>query len=209
MTENSINALKILRTTDNLQWHLVPLIVIVFYIYLNEAQKGNLSAVFLGTAMWAYELVWEMFNGLILHFTGFAALWSTPGNTAYLIYVGLPIEISIFFALGGLLLIKALPPDKDLKIAGINNRVFIVASAGFGAVIGEFALNRAGILGWDYRLWGYPHLWVIFINYFGPAWALVRLHDSKSLRTKRLLARGLIVAAIVCHLIFATLLGWV
>lgn len=39
-----------------------------------------------------------MFNALVLHWSNRAAMWTTPVDTAYLILVGLTIEISAMFA---------------------------------------------------------------------------------------------------------------
>jgi hypothetical protein len=125
MTEASLKALSNLRNPDQVQWYVIPLLAVVAYIYLSEIERKNFSAVWLGVATWAGELIWEMGNGLVLHFTGTAPLWSTPGPTAFLLYAGLNIEITLFFALAGLLLVKCLPPDPNLKILGIGNRILL------------------------------------------------------------------------------------
>lgn len=209
MTEASRQALDILRATDHFQWQVVPMIIILAYLLINELQKGNFSAVYLAVALWGAELVWEMINGLVLHFSGFAPMWCTPGNTSFLIYVGLPVEISIFFAMGALTLVKAIPKDQSLKIAGINNRIIIPALAALSAVIAEAVLNRVGVLVWAWRWWGWPHIWVIFINYWWPAMLLVWAHDRASLRSKRRAAVIGLALAAGCHLVFATWLKWV
>ncbi len=209
MTEASVEILKILRSTDNLQWYVVPMIIFVAYIYLNEVEKGNRSAVLLGIFLWAGELIWEMINGLVLHFSQYAPLWATPGSTAFLIYVGINIEIMLFFSVGALLLIKCLPKDKHLKLLGVPNRLLIPVLGAFSAVIAEVVLNRCGMLVWSWRFWGWPHLYIIFINYCLPALGLVWLHDNLSLRSKRKVAYTTVVLAIICHIIFATSLGWI
>jgi hypothetical protein len=209
MTEASQQAMNILRSTDNLQWYLISMLIFVTYIYINEIEKRNWSAVWLGISLWAFELIWEMTNGLILHFTQYAPLWNTPGNSAFLIYVGINVEICLMFAVGGLVFIKALPKDKTLKIMGVPNRLLIPIAAAITAVIGEVILYKAGILVWDWWFWRWPHLYLIFINYCGPCFALAWAHDNLRTRTKRKVARALLIAAVVCHLVFATILGWV
>jgi len=209
VTEASRQALDILRSPDHFQWQVVPMIIVLAYLLINELQKGNFSAVYLAVALWGAELVWEMINGLVLHFSGFAPMWCTPGNTSFLIYVGLPVEISIFFAMGALTLVKAIPKDQSLKIAGINNRIIIPALAALSAVIAEAVLNRVGVLVWAWRWWGWPHIWVIFINYWWPAMLLVWAHDRASLRSKRRAAVIGLALAAGCHLVFATWLKWV
>jgi len=83
MTDASVQALSVLRSTDNLQWYIIPLLVFVFYIYFVEIEKKNWSPVLLGLAFWATEFIWEMFNALILHFTEYSALWTTPGELRF------------------------------------------------------------------------------------------------------------------------------
>ena len=209
MTEASQRALEILRQIDNFQWYLVPMIAFVGYIYLTEVENKNWSAVYCGIILSAFELIWEMVNGMILHFTEVAPLWATPGNTAYLLYIGLPIEIYLFFLVGGLLLIKALPADKNLKIAGIPNRIALPLAGAAMAVVGEVALYKGGVLAWHYWFWKWPHVYVIFINYCLPSLTLVWIHDNLGSKTKIKLIIGLSVAAVICHIIFAEVLGWV
>ncbi|HOV12667.1 MAG TPA: hypothetical protein PK771_00105, partial [Spirochaetota bacterium] len=81
MTENSINAINNLRNIDNFNWSIVPLLVFVIYIYVNEFNKKKYDIVLISVSTFFAELIWEMFNALILHFTNYAPLWSTPGKT--------------------------------------------------------------------------------------------------------------------------------
>ena len=209
MTEASLQALSLLRQPERMQWYVIPFLAAVAYFYLNEAEQGNWSAVWLGIATWAAELIWEMCNGLVLHFSNYAPLWSTPGPTAFLIYAGLNIEITLFFAVCALLLIKLLPKDRTLKILGLSNRVFIPVAGGLVAVFAEVLLNRCGLLIWDWKFWGWPHLYLIVVAYCAPALFLAWAHDHTPLRKQRNAAFYLLAAAAVCHLVFATLLGWV
>ena len=41
MTEASLEMLSNLRSTENLQWYVVPLIVLIVYIYNTELEKKN------------------------------------------------------------------------------------------------------------------------------------------------------------------------
>jgi hypothetical protein len=192
-----------------MQWYVIPLLAVVAYIYLNESGKGNWSAVWLGIATWAAELIWEMFNGLVLHFTQHAPLWSTPGSSAFVIYAGLNVEITLFFSVSALLLIKALPRDKSVRIMGIPNRLLIPSGGAALAVAAEVVLNRCGMLIWDWRFWGWPHFYLILIAYCAPALGLVWIHDNVPLRSKRRAAGILLALAAVCHIVFASLLKWV
>jgi len=209
MTEASLKALSNLRNPDQVQWYVIPLLAVVAYIYLSEIERKNFSAVWLGVATWAGELIWEMGNGLVLHFSGTAPLWSTPGPTAFLIYAGLNIEITLFFALAGLLLVKCLPPDPNLKILGIGNRILLPIAGGLVSLLVEVILNRCGLLIWDWWFWRWPHVYLIAAAYCAPALLLAWAHDHASLASKRKWALILLGLAAVCHLGFATILGWV
>ncbi|MGZ7267184.1 hypothetical protein ACXWP2_09460, partial [Streptococcus pyogenes] len=65
----------------------------------------------------------ELVNALIQYLTGHA-LWTIPTGTAFLLLVGVGIELSFMFAVAGVALSKLLPSDPSLKILGIPNRWF-------------------------------------------------------------------------------------
>ena len=210
MTEASMQAVELLRNTDNMKWYVVPLLVFVLYIYVAEIERRNWSAVLLGIAAWAAELIWEMFNAGVLHFTGYAPQWGTPGgDSALVIYAGLNIEISLFFAAAGVMLIKSLPPERKLRILGIPNRIFIPVGWAGVAVFVEILLNRCGLLTWDYNWWNWPHIWLILAAYTSFFAGITWCHDRLSLRSKVVLACGLPPVALVCHVVFGAVLGWV
>lgn len=209
MTQASIQAMDILRSPDNMQWYVVPLLVIAIYMYIVEVQQKNWSAVVLGLTFWTVEFVWEILNALILHFSEYAPIWTTPsGNSAYVIYVGLNIEIAFFFAVAGLMIIKSLPQDKYLKIMGIPNRIFLPVAFGLTGVFVESLLNQCNLLIWDYSWWCWPNIWLIIVAYCLPFYVLVRLHDALSLKAKKIALCVTSFLAITCHLVFATFLGW-
>jgi hypothetical protein len=70
-------------------------------------------------------------------------------------------------------------------------------------------LNQAGILVWEYKHWAWPRIYFIVIWWTIPYFGLVRMHDRLSMRTKKILACGAPVVAVICHLVFAVWLGWV
>ncbi|MCE5211984.1 MAG: hypothetical protein LLG40_10555 [Deltaproteobacteria bacterium] len=209
MTDASVQALSVLRITDNMQWYIIPLLVSVFYVYFVEIEKRNWSPVLLGLAFWAGEFIWEMFNALILHFTNYAPLWTTPGKSAFVIYAGLNIEISFFFAVYGLMVLKILPEDKKMKIMGIPNRIFIPVILGLCGLFVEVLLNKSNMLIWSYNFWNWPNVYLIAVAYCLPMLVLVWLHDTLSLRAKKIGLVLVSVLAVVCHIVFASILGWV
>jgi hypothetical protein len=80
MTESAAQALSILRDPSNFQWSIIPILVIVIYIYNVEIGRQNWSIVFAGLALWGMDWFNEIANSLIFHLTGYAPLWAAPGG---------------------------------------------------------------------------------------------------------------------------------
>ncbi|MGO4456529.1 hypothetical protein AB4039_04235 [Streptomyces sp. M-16] len=65
----------------------------------------------------------EIWNAPVLHFTGRAPVWGAPGgDSAYLILIGLNIEICFMFSVLGVVAAKLLPADKSLRVLSLPNR---------------------------------------------------------------------------------------
>jgi len=132
MAESAAKALALLRDGSHFQWYVIPLLLLVMYVYASEVERRNWSLVLAGLALWLMDWFNEIWNGLVFHFTGFAPVWGTPGNgSSLVILIGLNIEICFMFALMGIVMCKLLPADKNLKILGVPNRLLfaIVNSA--------------------------------------------------------------------------------
>jgi hypothetical protein len=210
MTEASQQALKILRDASLFQWYVVPLFALVVYVYAVEVERRNWSAVFAGLAFYGMDLFNEIWNALVLHFTDRSAVWTTPGDTAYLILVGLTIEISLMFAVAGVAFTKMLPKDKSLKILGIPNRWFFAVVNAIFCVFVEVLLNRADILVWEYPWWNFPNVGLIFLLGYLPFMVVsFWVYDMEKIRNK--IAAVLVIYAVDLPAIalFAGLLGWI
>jgi hypothetical protein len=210
MTESASQALAILRDGSQFQWYVVALLAFVFYVYTVEVEKRNWSLVLAGLAFWGMDWFNEIWNGLVMHFTGYAPVWGAPGKTAYLILVGLNIEIMFMFAVSGIIWTKMLLPDKKTKILGLPNR-WVVAIAGSAfCVFVEYLLNGVGALTWDYPWWNRSAPWLIFLfGYLTFFVAAFWVHDMKTLKAK-LIAVGTIWAVVIASLIlFIPILHWI
>ena len=210
MTEASEQALKILRDESLFQWYLIPLFAFVVYVYAVEVERRNWSAVLAGLAFYGMDLFNETWNALVLHFTDRSAVWTTPGDTSYLIFVGLTIEISAMFAVAGVAFTKMLPADKSLRILGIPNRwLFAVANA-ILCVFVEVLLNRADVLVWEYPWWNFPNIGLVFLLGYLPFMAVsFWVYDMEKIRDK--IATVLVIYAVDLSaiILFAGLLGWI
>ena len=150
----------------------------------------------------------EIVNALVLHFSGRAALWTTLGSSAFVIYAGWNVEILFLAAVGGLTVLKGLP-EKDQRIFGVPNRKILPLLWAVGAVLVEVLLNKGGLLVWEYTHWRWPNLYFMVIGWALPYYILLWLHDNLSVEAKGRLAAASVVLAAGSHLLFAVLLGWV
>ncbi len=210
MTEASQQALKILRDASLFQWYVIALLAFVLYVYAVEVERRNWSAIFAGLAFYGMDLFNETWNALVLHITDRSAVWTTPGHTAYLIFVGLTIEISAMFAVAGVIFTKMLPADKNLKILAVPNRWLFAATNAIFCVVVEVLLNRAGVLVWEYPWWNFPNVALIFLVGYLPFMAMsFWVYDMEKIRNK--IATVLVIYGIDLTGIgvFAGLLGWI
>ena len=210
MTLATQQALDNLRDSSHLHWYVVSLLAIAVYIYAVEIERRNWNLVFAGLALWGMDWINEIINSLILHFNGHSALWTAPGETAYLILVGLNIEICFMFAIAGIAMSKMLPKDKSMKILGLPNRLFLALAYSIFAVIVEVFLNQANALIWEYPFWSVPHVWLIvpfgYLHFYLVAFWV---HDMETVRQK-LTVVGVIYTIVTLSLaIFGFGLGWI
>ena len=110
MTESARQALIGLRDLGTLQWYVVPLLALLFYVYVVEIRAarstGNWDAVIAGVTLFGADFVNESMNGWIFAISGYSALWLAPGPTALRTLVGWNVEIMFMFAIAGILYYK-------------------------------------------------------------------------------------------------------
>jgi hypothetical protein len=159
-------ALSILRSGEFFQWYVITLLALVIYVYTNEISKKNWKGIAAGLALYAVHWFYEIINALIQHFSGHA-LWTVPAGTAFLLLIGVGIELSFMFAIAGLVLSKLLPADPKLKILGIPNRLlFAVGNAALFSII-EIFLVKTPAFAWVYPWWGaFPVFITVYIPFF-------------------------------------------
>ena len=208
-TEFVQEALSNLRVGSNFQWYVIPLLSFVFYVYAVEFERKNWNLVFAGLAFWGMDWFNEIWNSLVFHFTNYAPIWCAPGDTAYLILIGLNIEIMFMFAVAGIIWAKFLLPDKKAKILGINNRIFIAVAGSVFSVIVELFLNAVDALTWDYSWWSatspVPIVLFGYLHFFLVAFWV---HDMESIRKKAITVGSIFAFDATAILIFGVFLGW-
>jgi len=209
-TESASQALEILRNPTTFQWYVIPLFALIVYVYTVEVERRNWSLVFAGLAFWGMDWFNEIWNGLVFHFTNYAPVWGTPGKTAYLLLIGLNIEICFMFAIAGIAFSKMLPADKKLKILGVPNRLLFAIFGSIFCVIVELVLHAAGALTWDYAWWNVGAPWLVFlIGYLPFFWVSFWVFDMPKVRQKVITVSGILGFDLICLVIFAGILNWI
>jgi len=209
-TESAQQALSILRDGSQFQWYVIPLFAFVVYVYASEVERENWNLVFAGLAYWGMDWFNEIVNGLVFHFTQFAPIWGAPGKTAYLILIGLNIEICFMFAIAGITFSKMLPGDKKLKIVGIPNRLFIAVAGSIFCVFVEVLLNQVGALTWDYSWWNLNAPWLIVIfGYLTFFLVSFWVFDMESIRKKIAIVGVIFSVDIIALVLFGVMLKWI
>ncbi|OGP82828.1 MAG: hypothetical protein A2Z08_05525 [Deltaproteobacteria bacterium RBG_16_54_11] len=210
MTQAASQALNILRDGSLFQWYIIPLFALTVYVYAVEVERQNWSLVFAGLAFWGMDWFNEIWNGLVFHFTQYAPVWGAPGKTAFLILIGLNIEICFMFAIAGITFAKMLPADQRMKILGLPNRLFFALTGSVFCVFVEILLNLVGALTWDYSWWSAGAPWLIFLIGYLPFFLVsFWVFDMDSLRRK-ITAVGVIYAVdSICLVLFAVVLKWI
>lgn len=202
-------ALENLRNPNTLNWTVIPLLALMFYVYASEVQKKNWNAVFAGLAFWGMDWINEIINSLVLHFSHFAPIWGTPGQSAYTVLIGLNVEIMFMFSIAGIVWSKMLLDNKNSKILGINNRWFIIIAGSVFSVIVEYFLNAADMLTWDYSWWNANNPWLIvpfgYMTFFIVAFWV---YDMKSVK-KQIVTVGSIFTIVLLSLIIFGTLAWI
>ena len=208
-TEHARAALEILRDGSRFEWYVIPFLALVIYVYVVEIERRDWNTVLAGLALWGMDFLNEIANSVFFHVTGRAPIWGAPGKTAFLILIGLNIEICFMFAIAGVLFAKLLPEDRTVRILGLPNRWFLALGFSLFCVAVEIGLNSVDALTWDWPWWSAraPFLIVPFgyLHFFVVAFWV---HDMAELRSK-LAAVGTIFGLVAASVaVFGGVLGW-
>lgn len=202
--EATEQALNILRSGDNFQWYIIFLLVLVLFIYFNEVEKKNWRGIAAGLMLYMIHWFVEIINALIQTSLGHA-LWTVPTGTAFLILIGVGIELSLMFSIAGLAMSKLLPEDSAEKIGPLPKKLVIgIGNAGLASFI-EIFLVMTPTFVWVWPWWNALTVFIlVYIPFFvGAAYAYY--WDRKK---QKIVIGGLAVINIVMLIIFIPL-GWI
>lgn len=203
--EATLRALNILRNGENFQWYVITLFAFVIYIYVNEVSKNNWKGIAAGLSLYMVHWFFEIMNALIQHFSGHA-LWTVPTGTAFLLLIGVGVELSLMFSVAGLIFSKLLPEDPKTKIMGINSRLFFaIFNAAFFSIF-EIFLAKTPAFVWVYPWWG---ALPVFITVYIPFFIVSMYSYDWKPRIQKQVIGSLATVNVILLIIFAGILHWI
>lgn len=200
----------LLRAPGMFDWSTVTLLALVVYVYAVEVQQANWSVVLAGLAFWLMDWLNEIVNALVLHFNGHAALWTVTGHTSFLILIGLTVEITLFFAINGVVFAKLLPADRSVRVLGVPNRWAMSIALSLVSVGVELLLHADGVFHWYYWWWNVASFPVIVVfGYLTFYVVAFTVHDMRGRARQLQVVGGLAALDLLAGLVFGPLLGWI
>jgi hypothetical protein len=201
---------RLLRAPGLFDWSTVTLLALAVYVYAIEVEKANWSVVLAGLAFWLMDWANEIANALVLHFDGHAALWTVTGRSSFVILIGLTVEISLFFAINGVVFAKLLPADRSARILGLPNRWVMSVALSLVSVGVELLLHADGVFHWYYWWWNVASFPVIVVFGYLTFYVVSFTVFYMPARARQLqLVGGLATLDLVAGLVFGPLLGWI
>lgn len=197
-----------LRDPSHFSWTLVPLFVVVVYLYFRQAEMGNVSRILAALALWGMDWFNEIWNALVYRFTG-NPVWGIGHESSWLILIGLNIEIVLMFAVLGLVSTLLLPADKTVKILGVNNRLFFACLNSLLCVGVELVLHRFGMLIWHWWWWDATAPWLIFLIGYLPFFLVAYWVYDMPTRKQQITTVATILGIDTIALAVFLSLGWI
>jgi hypothetical protein len=206
----TLEAQRLLREPGQFDWSTVTLLALAVYVYAIEVEKANWSVVLAGLAFWLMDWANEIINALVLHFNGHAALWTVTGHSSFVILIGLTVEITLFFAINGVVFAKLLPADRSARILGLPNRWAMSIALSLVSVGVELLLHADGVFHWYYWWWNVASFPVIVVFGYLTFYAVAfTVHDMPRRARQIQVVGGLATLDLLAGLVFGPLLGWI
>ncbi len=161
------------RSTENFNWTFIFILAVVFYVYWTEIRNKNYQAAYAGLALYGVHWLYEIVNAIIGHVSGYP-LWSVSNeSTTFILLIGVCWELSMMFALAGIISFKMLPEDRSRRYftkggkKGISCK--LVGALEMALLFGLFESFLAGTSNgsflWVYKWWG---VLPVFITTYVP-----------------------------------------
>jgi hypothetical protein len=176
-------AQNFIRSTVNFNWTFIALFAFVIYIYATEFKNKNYKGLVAALALYGVHWLYEITNAIIHSASGYA-LWTVSGtSTTFMLLIGVSWELSMMFAVAGLIMSKLLPDNPKSKILGINNRVFFaIVNAAFFAIFEIFLAGTRAFI-WVYPWWGAIP---VFLSTYIPFFLAAFVVPDKSVKFQKI-----------------------
>ncbi|NLL63257.1 MAG: hypothetical protein GX241_03300 [Ruminococcaceae bacterium] len=164
----AVEAAKLaVRSVDNFNWTFITLLALVVICgYIPRIRDKKWDSIAAALALYGVHWIYEIANAVICHFTGFALWHVTPESTTFILLIGVCWELSLMFSIAGFQ-VELLPEDKNMKILGMNNRVFFAIIQALGFSVFEIFLAATPSFVWVYKWWGTIPVWItVYIPFF-------------------------------------------
>ena len=190
------------RNTGNFNWTFITLFAFVVFVYASEFKKKNFSGIVAGLSLYMVHWLYEIVNAIIGGVTGYALWTVSPESTSFILLIGVSWELSMMFAIAGLVMHKLLPEDPKKKILGINNRIlFAVGNAAFFSLFEIFLASTPAFI-WVYPWWG---VIPVFITTYIPFFLAAFLVPDRSPKFQKLFIGSLAALNVLLLCIFIPL----
>lgn len=163
----------VVRSTENFNWTFIFILAVVFYVYWSEINKKNFKAVYAGLALYGVHWLYEIANAIVGHFFGYPFWTVSNKSTTFILLIGVCWELSMMFALAGIISYKMLPEDTSRRYFAKNGKKGISCKlVGALEMALLFALFESFLAGtsnnsfiWVYKWWG---VLPVFITTYVP-----------------------------------------
>ena len=162
------------RDTGNFNWTFIFILAVVFYVYWTEIHNKNYKVVKAGLALYGVHWLYEICNAIIAKIFGYP-LWSVSNeSTTFILLIGVCWELSMMFALAGIISFKMLPDDRSKRYftKGGTKKGISCKLVGALEMAALFALFESFLAGtdngsflWVYKWWG---VLPVFITTYVP-----------------------------------------
>lgn len=200
--EATAQALSILRSGENFNHYVIFLLVAVLFLYFNEMNKKNWKGIAAGLTLYVIHWLVEIINSIVQFFLGHA-LWTVPAGTAYLVLIGLGIELNLMFAIAGLAVSKLLPEDPKEKMFGLPKKLVLgIGNASLASVIEIFLITTQAFV-WVWWWWNALTVFIfVYIPFFVGACYVYYWEPKK----QKIFIGGLAIIDVLLLIIFAGIL---
>jgi hypothetical protein len=165
------DALNILRNGDFFNLNIIFMLVVVLYIYFNELKHKNWGTIAAGLSLYMIHWFVEIINSIIQSISGHA-LWTVPAGTAYLILIGLGIELNLMFGIAGIAQSKLLPDDPKERMFSIGRfgvpkpLAIGIGNAALASIIEIFLIFTRSFV-WVWEWWNAVTVFIfVYIPFF-------------------------------------------